>query len=104
MIDAVGQPDHQLRDPQVVGADPLDRADRAAEDVVAAAELPGALDRDDVLGLLDDAQHGQVAARVEADPALLGLGDVAADVAEPDLVLDLDAARWPAGVRRPRRR
>ena len=32
---------------------------------------------------------GEVAAGVEADPALLGLGDVAAGAAEPHLVLDL---------------
>ena len=63
--------------------------DRPAEHVVAAAELPGPLDRDDVLGLLDDADHREVAAWVPADPALLLLGDVAADRAEPDLVLDL---------------
>ena len=58
---------------------PVDRADRAAEHVVAAAELAGALDRDDVLGLLDHAQHGRVAPRVAADAALVVLGDVAAD-------------------------
>ena len=54
---AVGEPDHQLADPQLVRADAVDRADRPAEHVVAAAELAGPLDRDDVLGLLDDAQH-----------------------------------------------
>ena len=98
---AVGEPGHQLADPQVVRADALDRGDRAAEHVVAAAELPGALDRDDVLGLLDDADDRQVAARVTADPALLLLGDVAADRAEPDLVLDLGQRRdQPANVDR----
>ena len=82
------QPGHQLADAQVVRADAVDRTDRAAEHVVAPAELAGALDRDDVLGLLDDADDVGVAARVAADAALLGLGDVAADRAEPDLVLD----------------
>src|SRR6478752_277676 len=36
---AVGEADHQLAHTQVVGADALDRADRAAEHVVATTEL-----------------------------------------------------------------
>ena len=55
--DAVAEPGEQLAHAQVVGADAVDRADRAAEHVVAAAELAGALDGDDVLGLLDDADR-----------------------------------------------
>src|SRR3712207_7714793 len=50
----------------------------AAQHVVAAAELAGALDRDHVLVLLDHAEHGGVAPRVTADPALVVLGDVEA--------------------------
>src|SRR5262249_9582869 len=80
---AVCQPGHQLLDPQVVGADPVDRADRAAEDVVPAAEFTDLLDRGDVLRLLNDADHRGIAPRVAADPALLGFGDVAAGLAEP---------------------
>src|SRR6266545_3878191 len=53
-------------------------------------DLPGALDRHHVLGLLDHADRGEVAARVPADPALRLLGHVAADLAELDLLLDLD--------------
>src|SRR3954470_15011298 len=83
------QPHHQLPHPQVVRSDALDRRDRAAQHVVAAAELARLLDRDDVLRLLDHADDGEVAPRVAADPALLGLGDVPADPAEPHLVLDL---------------
>src|SRR3712207_6229875 len=49
---AVGEPGHQLPDAELVGADALDGRDRAAKDVVAAPELAGPLDRDDVLGLL----------------------------------------------------
>ena len=82
------EPDHQLADPQVVRADAFERIDRAAEHVVAAAELAGPLDRDDVLGLLDDAEHLVGAPRVAADPALLGLGDVEAGGAEAHLLLD----------------
>ncbi len=75
---------------ELVGPDAVDRRDGAAEHVVAAAELLGALDRDDVLVLLHDAQHRLVAPRVTADAALLVLGDVEADRAEPHPGLDLE--------------
>jgi hypothetical protein len=54
---AVGETAQQLLDPQVVRADVVDRVDRSAEHVVLPAELSGALDGDDVLGLLDHADH-----------------------------------------------
>src|SRR5690606_28654596 len=95
---------HELTDAQVVWADPVDRVDGAAEHVVLPAELAGALDGDDVLGLLDDAQDVVAAARVGADPAALPLGDFAADLAEPDLALHLGErvgqALHVGGVRR----
>src|SRR3712207_2755867 len=87
---SVGQPGHELLDPELIRADALDRGDRSAEDVVATAELAGALDRDHVLGLLHHADDRRVSPRVTADPAGLLLGDPAAHGAEPDLVLDLD--------------
>src|SRR5690606_5529487 len=62
---------HELGDAQVVGAHAADGVDRAAEHVVAALELADLLDRDDVLGLLDHADHLVGAARVGADAALL---------------------------------
>src|SRR5690606_4247954 len=80
---------HELGDPQVAGPDVLDRVDGAPEHVVTPAELARALDRDDVLGLLDDADHLGRTARVRADAALLGLRDVAARLAEADARLDL---------------
>src|SRR4051812_44465417 len=49
---AVGEPVQQLAHPQVVRADAVDGADRPAQHVIATPELPGALDRDDVLGFL----------------------------------------------------
>src|SRR5690625_1814006 len=85
----VGQAGHQLPDAQVVRADAVDRVDGPAEHVVAAAVLAGAFDRDDVLGLLDHAQQGRIAARVAADAALRLLGDVAAGLTEPHPRLDL---------------
>jgi len=57
----------------------------------------GALDGDDVLGLLDDADGRVVAPRVGADAALLGLGDVAALLAEADARLDLGEGRDEPG-------
>src|SRR5215207_10131416 len=94
-----GEPLHQFPDPQLVRSDPLDRRDRTAEDVVAAAELAGPLDRHDVLGLLDHADQCEVATRVAADPALRLLRDVAADLTEFDLLLHLhEHVREPAYV------
>src|SRR6476661_1018059 len=71
------QPHHQLAHPKVVRPDALDRRDRAAEHVVAPAELASLLDRHHVLGLLDDADDGEVPPRVAADTALVLLADVA---------------------------
>ena len=48
-----------------------------------------ALDRDDVAGLLDDADHARVAALVGADPAARAVGEVEADLAQADALLDL---------------
>ena len=71
------------------GSIAVDRRERAAEHVVEPAILACALDRDHVGGLLDDADQRRVAALVLADPALLALGEVEADLAQPDLLLDL---------------
>src|SRR4029450_11290417 len=79
----------QLADAQVVRADALDRADGPAEDVVAAAELLGPLDRNQVTGLLDHADQAGVAPRVLADAAQVALGHVPADPAEVHPGLDL---------------
>ena len=92
---------HQLGDPQVVGVDPVDRGEGAAEDVVAAAVLVGPLDRDHVGRLLDDTDQRGVTAVVVADPAAGALGEVEADLAEANPVLDL-ADRVGQGGRRPR--
>ena len=89
MISPRGDPAQQLVDPQVLGLDAVERRERAAEDVVEAAVLVGPLERDHVDGLLDDADDGAVAARVEADRAELLLGQVAALAAEADALLDL---------------
>src|SRR5690606_23542409 len=72
----------QLLDPQLVGPDALDGADGALEHVVAALELTGLLDGDDVPGFLDHAHDRALPAGVAADPATVALGDVEARLAE----------------------
>ena len=79
----------QLGDPQVLGVDAVDRRERPAEHVVEAAVFVGALDRDHVGGLLHHADQRLVAAGVLADLAARPLGEVEADLAEPDLLLHL---------------
>jgi hypothetical protein len=50
----------QLGDLQVLRIDPVDRRERATEDVVTAPKLVRALDRDHVRGLLDHADDLRV--------------------------------------------
>ena len=80
-------PAQQLGDLQVLGVDPVDRREGAAEHVVEAAVFVGALDRDHVGRLLDHADRRPVAVRVGADPAERALGEVEALLAEADLLL-----------------
>ena len=82
-------PAQQLGDLQVLGVDPVDRREGAAEHVVEAAVLVGALDRDHVGRLLDHADRRPVAVGVGADPAARPLGEVEALLAEADLLLHL---------------
>ena len=63
------------------------------EDVIDALELAGPLQRQDVEGLLDDAQAGRVTTRVATDRAERRIADVEAAVAEDDLVADVDEGR-----------
>ena len=76
---------------ELLGPHPLQRGEPAEQDVVDAAEGPGLLQRQQVAGLLDDADEARVAPRVAADGAerLVGLGQVEAGLAVPDLVLDV---------------
>ena len=78
---AVRHAAEQLGDVQVLGVDAVDRRQRAAQHVVAAVELVGALDRDHVARLLDHADHGRLAALVLADAAGRLGGEVEADLA-----------------------
>ena len=66
----------QLLHAQLLGADALDRRDRALQHVVATTELVRAFDRDDVARLFDDAHDVRVAPFVAAERAELAFGDV----------------------------
>src|SRR5678809_618766 len=55
------EPGDQLRDAQVLRADPLERGQEAVKDVVAAAVLPGPLDGEQLRWCGDRTQEGGVA-------------------------------------------
>ncbi len=57
------EPDEELADLEVAGADAVERRERAVEDVVAPAELVGPLDGEEVGDALDDAEEPRVAIR-----------------------------------------
>ena len=80
---------NELVDSEIRRIDAVERGERSAEHVVEPSVLVRPLERDDVDRLLDDADDGAVAARVEADRADLVLGQVAALAAEADALLDL---------------
>src|SRR5262249_60992736 len=91
----------ELLDAEILRADAVERADRAAEDVVPALVEGRLLDRGRVLRLLDDAQDRPTPALVAADPAEVTLGDVPALATEGDAILRLDdRRREPLGVLR----
>ena len=91
-LDAV----EQLLHAEVVGADAVERADRATEDVEPPLDQRGLLDRRGVLRLFDDTEHCAVTRLVTADAAQIALGDVAALAAERDAVLGLHDRRGQA--------
>ena len=71
---ARGDARDEALDVQIVGADAVERRQRAAEHVVAGAECCGALQRPQVGDILDDDQCGRIAARVGADRAGIDRG------------------------------
>ena len=84
------EPADQLGDAQVVGTDALERRQQAVQHVVAAAEVPAAIDRDQVRRRRDHADRVGLAPRVAAQRARIVLGHVHADRAQPDLVGDIE--------------
>ena len=75
----------QLGNPQLLGADAVERRQRAAEHVVAPEERPGALHRPQIGHVLDDADRARGALRVGADAARVGGVEVAASCAGADV-------------------
>src|SRR5215471_248567 len=62
---------HQkLAHAEVLGADAVERRERAEEDVVAATELAGTLEGEKIVGLLHHAQRARVTPRIAADAAV----------------------------------
>ena len=84
-----------------LGLDAVERRERAAEHVVEPAVLRRPLERDEVDGLLDDADRRPVAPRVGADRAELLLGEVAALAAEADALLHVATIALRARAPRP---
>src|SRR6202035_5013261 len=84
-----GDAGEQLHHLQVLRIDAVDRREGPAEHVVDAVVLVRALHRDHVAGLLHDADQPVVAPRVLADAAARLVGEGEADLAQPDLLLDL---------------
>jgi hypothetical protein len=74
---------------EILRIDAVDRRQRSTEHVIAAVELPRALDRDQVARLLDYADRRRLAALVLADAAGGLGGEVEADLAVADGLLDL---------------
>ena len=79
---AVRDPGQESVQTDLLRSLPLDRGERAAQDVIQAAVLPRALEDDDIAGLLDHTQQGAIAPRVAAQIARLRLGNVAAHLAD----------------------
>ena len=76
-------------DGQLLGPHALERGEAAQQDVIDALIGPGLLHGQQVARLLDHADDAGIAPRVAADrtDGLLGLGEMKADLAVPDLVL-----------------
>src|SRR3989304_991045 len=83
---AGADPGDQLGNLQLVGADAVERRDGAVQDMILAAKLTGALERDDVAGVLDDAKDAVASRRVRAGRTRVDVGDRETDRAIAHLV------------------
>ncbi len=82
------EPLKEFPEMDIVRADALGRGDGAVKDVIDALIGVGVLKGEDVLGLLDNADARVVALGVGTDRAWVGVGDIAADRTERDLLLE----------------
>src|SRR6266508_3512368 len=91
LFDPLGlEPRQQLPHAEVFGADAVQRRERAQQHVIATAELPCPLEREQVIRLLDDAERPGIALGVATDAAGILLGHVEAYRAVDDELLELD--------------
>jgi hypothetical protein len=77
-----------LLEAELLGADAVDGRERAVEDVVDAVVAAGLFDGGDVGGLFDDADDALVARGVGAVGAGVDVGDVVAERAEAEVLLE----------------
>src|SRR5438105_5633424 len=85
-LDAVVEARDQLLQLELIGSDAVERRERAVQHVVAAAELPGALDGEQIGHRLDYADHPPVALGVAAEGTRILGRQVATGRAETDLL------------------
>ena len=71
------------------GARSAQRRERPAQHVIPAFKLARGFDADDVVRLLHHADHFRVAVAVAAILAQFAVGDVVADAAQAELILDV---------------
>src|SRR5262249_8265491 len=74
---------------EVLRPDAVERGERAEEHVIAPAELAGALEGQEIVGLFHDTEGAALPRRIAADPAGILLGDVEAHRAVEDPRLEL---------------
>ena len=101
-FDALGlDANEQLADLQLIGAYPVNGADGTEQNVVAALEVPGAFDGDDITSFLHHAHDGRVATIVHADATQIAFGDVPTATAERNSSLGVgDGMSKAAGILR----
>jgi hypothetical protein len=89
----------QFTNLQLIGPDAIDGADSAKQHVVAALEIPGAFDGDDIASLLHHAHDGSVPTIVHADATQIAFGDVPTAAAERDSSLRVrNGMGQPTGI------
>jgi len=75
-------------DVEIIGTDAVQRRQPASEDMIQGGEIFGFFKRDNVAGLLDDADDRPVAGLAGANGARVGFGNIAAGRARADFFLD----------------
>ena len=69
---AFAEPLEQRGNAEVVGTDVIQRAEPTVERVIVTFEGPGSFEREDIGGLLDDAEQGAISGGIFTDEAAGG--------------------------------